>query len=966
MKKKSLSILTLSGLLSLGLISTVLVGCNREINETNQTYSITSGETNGATLVFSSTSAHEGDIITVVVQTPENQEVDTISADGVSAFTPGASNGTYTFTMPAQNVVVNVTLKRIYELRSLSGALTNTVNLSFSVDGSEVTQARCGDVVTVRVLDVPETQQVYEITGPEGVTFTEVDNTTYTFTMIDADVEITVVLGRKIGKSYEVNAITTDGVIVVFNESIETTQIEEGTYASFAVLNLPAGKDVESVTATTSAGEVTISKTEGRQVYGFTMPSADVTVTVTLKTIEDHTDYYTVSLDAPDGFTVYLSGAEVQYSSLVEGSENEYVYYDLLVFIAEVPEGDSVFSITYGSSDINLIQGQNLYAFSVIPLDNQEVVVTSRSQMENTDFNLNVNSYHATAYFEGNITTAKPNETVRLHVEDIEEGYEFVSVTDNSMRLEITQVPGEELIFEFVMPFDDVFLTVNTRAIVQTVTLTIQNNTSYQDITIMDAMSGNEYPISSGFIELQSGSMYMVVSNNDVELTLNGEILQSMIFNMPSTDSTLVIDYPGGVVTEGYTLTFDITNFTGGEVYIFETLNGEPIKQINSGDAVASGTTLIASVSASVVPEGQRLDVRLNGIAIEVPESQESYWEISFEMPDQDSTISFSWVSDEESSLHNWTIDGGEENITGTLFSDTVENVFQAMATPIREGEQILGGTNLVLRISTQSYPLVESISINGTMTVEKDPLSDSYESYFAFTMPNEDITITFNSRTPNPSYDWSIDLGEGETSGAQLTLYTAPIEDVLNGIAWNSRVREGEQIEAGQELVLEIISGSLNPDTITINGDQVIEKDPLSDEYGTFYILTMPNEALEIVVNWETGSETPSGYSWSESYDSSLGIETSLFEGTASEVLDGIVSMPLSSNDRIEAGETLSYMVYSPNTTISSINIGGEDILPVMQDDYGNYLFEFTMPDHDLVIVINISEDVSQILILK
>ena len=136
MKKRRLAILSLSGILTLGVSLVAMTSCRPDV--TTQTYTITSGSTEGASLQFSKTSASEGETISVVVVTPAGKEVDTITAEGVSEFTPGATSGTYTFKMPAQNVVINVTLKNevILTAHAISSAANNPVTLTFSVDGN--------------------------------------------------------------------------------------------------------------------------------------------------------------------------------------------------------------------------------------------------------------------------------------------------------------------------------------------------------------------------------------------------------------------------------------------------------------------------------------------------------------------------------------------------------------------------------------------------------------------------------------------------------------------------------------------------------------------------------------------------------------------------------------------------------------------------------------------------------------
>ena len=116
-----------SKLLMLSLVSlTMLVGCGGDqpnpdptpeepTNET-QAHKISIGETDGATVTPSKTSAESGEEITLTIEVPEGKEVDkvTSSVDGVE-ITPKGGNQ-YSFLMPRVDIVISIKLKDKLEL----------------------------------------------------------------------------------------------------------------------------------------------------------------------------------------------------------------------------------------------------------------------------------------------------------------------------------------------------------------------------------------------------------------------------------------------------------------------------------------------------------------------------------------------------------------------------------------------------------------------------------------------------------------------------------------------------------------------------------------------------------------------------------------------------------------------------------------------------------------------------------
>ena len=526
-KKKIISIISLSGLLTFGLVTGVLTSCDKGQKQ-EITYSISAGETNGATLNFSKTSAKEGETITVIVVTPTGQEVDTISATGVT-FNSGATSGTYTFTMPASDVVVNVTLKDEVVLTSYKVEISREVDEALTVKVDK-DRAYEGDTVTISVSDIPTGKVVDTVTVTSGETSLEVnkvDDTTYTFTMPEGDVSVMVTLKDAPKASYNLNVNAPEGIEVIFNLDTNQKTAEVGETVSFVVFEVPENKEIDQVTVT-GIEEGGLTKSDDRPQYEFTMPNNEITVNVTLKDITDTTGYNKVTINKPEGVVAYLSRYSFKYDASVTPKER------ICLYIASVAEDDKLETV----------------------------------KINGTDFTLSVADYsQATITFEDNRTTAKPGETVRFSVSGIEEGYRIASIQDvgyNIASSDITLVDEETLTYEFIMPAANVNLYATVELIPVEYTLTITNNTEYT-IELLDQSTWDYITVGSEPLNLVAGYQYQVMTEGTVSLTLNGEPLVSTTFTMPSENSTLVIN---PVQTYGYTLT--VGEEDSGEVGLYE------------------------------------------------------------------------------------------------------------------------------------------------------------------------------------------------------------------------------------------------------------------------------------------------------------------------------------------------------------------------------------------------------------
>lgn len=732
-KKKIISIISLSGLLTFGLVTGVLTSCDKGQNQ-EITYSISAGETDGATLNFSKTSAKEGETITVIVVTPTGQEVDTISATGVT-FNSGSTSGTYTFTMPASDVVVNVTLKDEVVLTSYKVEISREVDeaLTIKVDKD---RAYKGDTVTISVSDIPTGKVVDTVTVTSGETSLEVnkvDDTTYTFTMPEGDVSVMVTLKDAPKASYNLNVNAPEGIEVIFNLDTNQKTAEVGETVSFVVFEVPENKEIDQVTVT-GIEEGGLTKSDDRPQYEFTMPNNEITVNVTLKDITDTTGYNKVTINKPEGVVAYLSRYSFKYNASVTPKER------ICLYIASVAEDDKLETVKINDSPL-YDYGSKLYTYEIIPVDLTIDIQTTKS-LANTDFTLSVADYsQATITFEDNRTTAKPGETVRFSVSGIEEGYRIASIQDvgyNITSSDITLVDEETLTYEFIMPAANVNLYATVELIPVEYTLTITNNTEYT-IELLDQSTWDYITVGSEPLNLVAGYVYQVMTEGTVSLTLNGEPLDSTTFTMPSENSTLVIN---PVQTYGYTLT--VGEEDSGEVGLYEynPLRGGVGSQIGSKQQLVPGEQYIVNIyapQATLTPV-----VYVNNEVAEVYGEGGGAWDYIFTMPNEEVSIEVRWEESEVIEEYGWSF----EEVNGEAYG--VSLYPKGSYTPIQLEGTIPAGTELTLQIDTwgMENANVSSVTLNGSILT----LTSEEDGYFNYdcVMPNEEahFVITYGEAT--------------------------------------------------------------------------------------------------------------------------------------------------------------------------------------------------------------------------
>ncbi|MBO8427529.1 MAG: Ig-like domain-containing protein [Firmicutes bacterium] len=141
MKKKLLSVITLSAILGVGVVS--LAGCDERTTQQTQKYSVTCETSSDYTVSGLNAEGYsEGDLVSFTVTvTNEEKEIESVKVNGRDI---QGSGSTYQFGMPAQDVTIVITLKN-------KGSEVPPVDYKLTFGSSLKTEMLVGDTQTVSV-----------------------------------------------------------------------------------------------------------------------------------------------------------------------------------------------------------------------------------------------------------------------------------------------------------------------------------------------------------------------------------------------------------------------------------------------------------------------------------------------------------------------------------------------------------------------------------------------------------------------------------------------------------------------------------------------------------------------------------------------------------------------------------------------------------------------------------------------
>lgn len=217
----------------------------------------------------SATTAHVGNIITFKVSAKTGYEIKSVTADSATVTN---ENGTYTFTMPANNVAITVIASLVqYEITK-----NGSDELTYKVGDDTVTTATMGQQVTVSATKTGYTLTSISVADENGGAV-EVDG--LTFTMPARKVTVTPTFTANNHK------IAYDGTVTGLESVDVKTSANFGDTVSVTV-TAKSGYTVTGITVKETNGDGTVEVTTVADKYQFTMPDYDVTITPVIEVAE--------------------------------------------------------------------------------------------------------------------------------------------------------------------------------------------------------------------------------------------------------------------------------------------------------------------------------------------------------------------------------------------------------------------------------------------------------------------------------------------------------------------------------------------------------------------------------------------------------------------------------------------------------------------------------------------------------
>ena len=444
-------------------------------------------------------------------------------------------------------------------------------------------------------VDVPEGYAIDDVfamtsvgsTFVEIVPVTSIGNGSYTIEMPEADVDIIIVYKSTL---FDVNFASYDGTDLMDEWVVD--DVQAGDKYIFTV-DAPAGYVVEDVIATTIVNNLFIEVLNVENLAGayfFTMPEADVDVTVVLRKV---TFSFTVN-DVFEGQTIATAqstadvGVEVIFiAEAPAGYENGYAVKDITVTSASDP--DVAYNFANISGDVySVIMPEDDVVIN-IEWKNTRHSVTVSSIDENGDL---IETKTADSVNEGDVVVA----TMALS-DNYKDDYEFVeyfAVVEVAPFHEMLDVNEADGTLTFVMPDGDVDITVVWRKVAFTVTERyIENETE-----VIDSLTAT-WDVKAGDHWISLATIPEGYEISEVYVTAIDGAFAEFVDFIYLNENSIYFEIPYGDVFVDYYVK-KIVNTVSYYAYIDGELTLMNAEEVVYGEAASWG----ASNAADDLPDG--------------------------------------------------------------------------------------------------------------------------------------------------------------------------------------------------------------------------------------------------------------------------------------------------------------------------------------------------------------------------
>ena len=445
------------------------------------------------------TNAIVGEAISFTITPNENYRLANVSINNGNV-TYTMQNNTYFFTMPAENVTIDVTYSQLFDISVTSehGSVSITDNKTEGIAGESISFT----------ITPEENYRLANVSINNGnVTYTMQDNT-YSFTMPAGDVEITVTYNQEY-------AITID------ENSSEYIQIEkqkaiEGEQVEFTVLERD-GYRIDEV----KYNDTTLQS--GTNTYTFNMPAENVTIVVTY--IQQFEVILQSDMENADlsGADTYDIGSEVTITASTNIEDQDGNQYRLIgwqhneEFIPAEEGGIYTFTLTAETAGTYTAIYEMGYAITVEESSAQYIQIDKGVGYENDTITF-------TTTFEDKITDTQIVENI-------------IKITSNDQDIEYTK-DGNQCFF--TMPAGDVTITVNTNTLNRITDFEINGSM----ITKYNGSASEVVVPSSYYPYIQENGTLEFNNYDEFNNYMQEELAQYQIWAGYFTYSLNGIDYP--------------------------------------------------------------------------------------------------------------------------------------------------------------------------------------------------------------------------------------------------------------------------------------------------------------------------------------------------------------------------------------------------------------------------------------
>lgn len=428
--------------------STVMV--NASFNQIIVEHAIDVVTSDHGSVTLSDMAAEEGDTVTFEANADEGFEVDIVEVRGESGAVVDVQtneDGTYSFSMPAENVTVSVTFKVAEPV-----IVEHTISVAATPNGSvstNVTKAKFGETVTITLTPHEGyevgTVAVYQTDGL-SVPVTRNDDGTFSFTMPDGNVNVAVTFDKTpvvVEKHAVAVAAASNGSV-----SVDASQAEEG-----ATVNITATPDdgfsVGSVSVVTAGGQSVDVKANEDGTFSFVMPGEDVTVSVSFEENAPVIIEHGIAVAPVEHGTTSVDVTRAEAGDVVTVTTSPDEGYELGTITVLAADGTSV-AVTQGAL--------GTYTFL---MPEQDVTVHTSYQVaaeEAVQHNITL-SMTGNGTAKTSVSKAYAGDVVSITAEPAD-GYEVKAITVMCDGEAVTVDAAGEGAWRFVMPDGDVSVRV--------------------------------------------------------------------------------------------------------------------------------------------------------------------------------------------------------------------------------------------------------------------------------------------------------------------------------------------------------------------------------------------------------------------------------------------------------------------------------------------------------------------------